>query len=50
MDEEHREALTRSLHDIYQDLDAEDVIPYLISNDIIQEGRAEEIMVELNIL
>uniref|UniRef100_A0A914V2Q4 CARD domain-containing protein n=1 Tax=Plectus sambesii TaxID=2011161 RepID=A0A914V2Q4_9BILA len=44
MDEEHRNALERSLNDICQDLDAEDVLPYLRSKGIVKEGQAQEII------
>uniref|UniRef100_A0A914VIH6 CARD domain-containing protein n=1 Tax=Plectus sambesii TaxID=2011161 RepID=A0A914VIH6_9BILA len=44
MNEEHKNALERSLHDISQDLDAEDVLPYLRSKGVVKEEQAQEIM------
>uniref|UniRef100_A0A914VB96 CARD domain-containing protein n=1 Tax=Plectus sambesii TaxID=2011161 RepID=A0A914VB96_9BILA len=44
MEKEHKDALERSLHDICQDLDAEEVLPYLRSKGIVKEGQAKEIM------
>ena len=46
MNEEHRNALQASLHEICQDLDAEDTLPYLMAKRILQGGQAQEIMVE----
>uniref|UniRef100_A0A914WLH3 CARD domain-containing protein n=1 Tax=Plectus sambesii TaxID=2011161 RepID=A0A914WLH3_9BILA len=44
MNEEHKNALIASLHDICQDLDAEDVLPYLRSKGTIKEGQAQDIL------
>uniref|UniRef100_A0A914UZP1 CARD domain-containing protein n=1 Tax=Plectus sambesii TaxID=2011161 RepID=A0A914UZP1_9BILA len=44
MNEEHRNALQASLHEICQDLDAEDTLPYLMAKGILQGGQAQEIM------
>uniref|UniRef100_A0A914VRP0 CARD domain-containing protein n=1 Tax=Plectus sambesii TaxID=2011161 RepID=A0A914VRP0_9BILA len=44
MNTEHRNALQASLHEICQDLDAEDALPYLRAKGIVQEGQAQEIL------
>uniref|UniRef100_A0A914WVP1 CARD domain-containing protein n=1 Tax=Plectus sambesii TaxID=2011161 RepID=A0A914WVP1_9BILA len=44
MNEEHKNALERSLHDICQDLDADEILPYLRSKEVIQRSQVQEIM------
>uniref|UniRef100_A0A914X923 Uncharacterized protein n=1 Tax=Plectus sambesii TaxID=2011161 RepID=A0A914X923_9BILA len=44
MHEKLKNALERSLHDICQDLDAEDVLPYLRSKGIVTDRQTQEIM------
>uniref|UniRef100_A0A914XCK1 CARD domain-containing protein n=2 Tax=Plectus sambesii TaxID=2011161 RepID=A0A914XCK1_9BILA len=45
MNEKHRNALQASQYDICQELDAEDVLPYLNTKGIVQDGQIEELMV-----
>uniref|UniRef100_A0A914VM86 CARD domain-containing protein n=1 Tax=Plectus sambesii TaxID=2011161 RepID=A0A914VM86_9BILA len=44
MNEEHSNAWQAILHDICQDLDTEDVLPYLLAIEVVQAGQAQEIM------
>uniref|UniRef100_A0A914WD48 Uncharacterized protein n=1 Tax=Plectus sambesii TaxID=2011161 RepID=A0A914WD48_9BILA len=43
MNDEHSNDLQAILHDICQDLDTEDVLSYLLANEIVQDEQAQEL-------